>query len=196
MFIQFYFYSSMKTKYASPQTKNMRNLEEIERFVGCIQCENPNPKLDNFLGRMYSFGELNNHIETVSLTSENLLLTGAQLKNTSEIYGVCVYAGQQTKISMNSLITHNKFSSVERSLNRYLLAFVAILVLEIAFSTYMNLEFGIEYFNSSAAVLGNIISWTQHGEIKEKIEVDEYHWYVVGPDWPLFRNAENGLIGL
>ena len=104
--------TSLKTKHSSPLTKNMRSLEEIDKFVGCIQCENPNAKLDNFLGRMYSFGELNNHIETASLSPENLLLTGAQLKNTSEVYGVCVYAGQQTKISMNSLITHNKLSLI------------------------------------------------------------------------------------
>ena len=111
--------TTLKTKCATPLTKNLKSLEELEKFVGCIQCENPNPKLDNFLGRMYSFGELNNHIETASLSPENLLLTGTQLKNTNEVYGVCVYAGKQTKISLNSMLTHNKFSSVEKSLNRY-----------------------------------------------------------------------------
>ena len=35
------------------------------------------------------------------------------------MYAVCVYAGTQTKISLNSKITKNKFSSIERSLNKY-----------------------------------------------------------------------------
>ena len=40
-------------------------------------------------------------------------------QNTREVYAVCVYAGTQTKISLNSKITKNKFSSIERSLNKY-----------------------------------------------------------------------------
>ena len=193
--------TSLKTKLSSPLTKNMRSLEEIESFVGCIQCENPNPKLDNFLGRMYSFGELNNHIETASLSSENLLLTGAQLKNTSEVYGVCVYAGQQTKISLNSMFTHNKFSSVEKSLNRYLLGFVAILIIELSFSTYMTLQVGVEFYNSSAHILNNIVKHSLPQNEKENNEEDEDtfdqeedHWYIYQN--PQMRNALNGLIAL
>ena len=94
--------TSLKTKSSTPLTKNMRSIEEIDKFVGCVQCENPNPKLGNFFGRMHIFADSNNQIETCSLSSDNLLLTGAQLKNTKEVYGVCVYAGKETKIHMNS----------------------------------------------------------------------------------------------
>ena len=45
--------TSLKTKMSTPLTKNMRCAEDLESFVGCIQCENPNPKLDSFLGRMF-----------------------------------------------------------------------------------------------------------------------------------------------
>ena len=122
----------------------MKNVEEIDNFVGCVQCENPNPKLDNFLGRMYFFEESNNQIETCSLSSDNLLLTGAQLKNTKEVYGVCVYAGKETKIHMNSLITYNKFSSVEKSLNRFFMAYACFLFVEVTFSTVMSFVVGLE----------------------------------------------------
>lgn len=162
--------TSLKTKVASPLTKNMRSIEEIDRFVGCVQCENPNPKLDTFLGRMYSFGEFNNHIETCSLSAENLLLTGAQLKNTREVYGVCVYAGKQTKLHMNSLITHNKFSSVERVLNRFLLAFVVILIIQMTFSTIMTFEEGVEFFDTTNSDLDNVNS-----SLSQR---DDYHWYL------------------
>ena len=196
--------TTLKTKCATPLTKNLKSLEELEKFVGCIQCENPNPKLDNFLGRMYSFGELNNHIETASLSPENLLLTGTQLKNTNEVYGVCVYAGKQTKISLNSMLTHNKFSSVEKSLNRYLLAFAAILVIELVFSTAMTLEVGVEYINSTAHLFNQFVDWSQNPTrnlppnftTKENLDTEEYHWYIIGSSKiGEFKNAKNGTYG-
>jgi hypothetical protein len=49
-----------------------------------------------------TFDRINNHI----------------LQNTREVYACCVYAGTQTKISLNSKITKNKFSSIERTLNK------------------------------------------------------------------------------
>ena len=136
--------TSLKTKLSSPLTKNKKSSEEINKFVGCVQCENPNPKLDNFFGRMHIFADSNNQIETCSLSSDNLLLTGAQLKNTKEVYGVCVYAGKETKIHMNSLITKNKFSTVEKSLNKFFMAYACLLFLEVAFSTIMSFEVGLE----------------------------------------------------
>ena len=82
--------------------------------------------------------------EVCALSNDNLLLAGTVLKvlrhkqtyvyssytqnhkksenfffqNTREVYAACVYAGTQTKISLNSKITKNKFSSIERSLNK------------------------------------------------------------------------------
>ena len=36
--------TSLKTKFASPLTKHLKNLEELNQFLGCVQCENPNNK--------------------------------------------------------------------------------------------------------------------------------------------------------
>jgi magnesium-transporting ATPase (P-type) len=79
-------------------------------------------------------------------SNENLLLAGALLKNTREVYAVCVYAGTQTKISLNSKITKNKFSTIERSLNRYLLFLVGVLVTEIVSSTVLAFSFNNEFY--------------------------------------------------
>ena len=49
-------------------------------------------------------------------------------QNTREVYAVCVYAGTQTKISLNSKITKNKFSSIERSLNKYVYDFTLLFI--------------------------------------------------------------------
>ncbi len=62
-----------------------------------------------------------------------------------EAYGVCAYAGMETKMSLNSKITRIKFSTIERSLNVFLLFFLALLLCEIALSTTLSLTLGIEY---------------------------------------------------
>lgn len=138
--------TSLKTRWAAPLTKNLLSVEAVDEFVGCVECENPNPKLDSFLGRMFAMDE---GIETCSLSTDNILLTGAQLSNTAHVFGVCVYAGKQTKIHLNSRITQNKFSTVERTLNRYLVFFVLVLVIELAVSTVLTLSYGVEYVGSS-----------------------------------------------
>jgi len=114
--------TSLKTKVASPLTKNLKSIDKLNQFLGCVQCENPNSKIDNFVGNMVSFDNnksSNNKIEymeKVSLSPDNILLTGTQLKNTANVFGLCVYAGKETKIHLNSKMTYNKFSSIEHSL--------------------------------------------------------------------------------
>ena len=46
-----------------------------------------------------------------------MLLYGTVVKNTREIYAVSVYCGSDTKMSLNSKLSNNKFSSIERSVN-------------------------------------------------------------------------------
>ena len=73
-------------------------------FLGCVQCENPNSKIDNFVGNMVSFDNnksSNNKIEymeKVSLSPDNILLTGTQLKNTANVFGLCVYANMSNPV--------------------------------------------------------------------------------------------------
>ena len=45
--------TSLKTKFASKITQDLKTVEMVSAFTGCIECENPNPKLDSFLGRMF-----------------------------------------------------------------------------------------------------------------------------------------------
>ena len=98
--------TSLKTRFASPLTKSLRDVGELGHFTGYVECENPNPKLDNFLGRMATLPNFStNDSQTCSLSLENLLLAGTVLKNTKFVFGLCVYSGTQTKMSLNSKIT-------------------------------------------------------------------------------------------
>ena len=53
-----------------------------------------------------------------SLGLENIAMQGTQLENTEHVYGAAVYTGQDTKMSMNSKLGTNKFSTVEHSMNK------------------------------------------------------------------------------
>ena len=44
--------TSLKTKVAPAMTKGLNSLDSISNFRGFVECENPNPKLDSFLGRI------------------------------------------------------------------------------------------------------------------------------------------------
>jgi len=50
-------------------------------------------------------------LKTMGLSLENVALRGVMLKNTDWIFGVAVYTGEDTKMSRNSKITRNKFST-------------------------------------------------------------------------------------
>ena len=73
------------------------------------------------------------------------MLAGTVLKNTNQVFACCVYAGTQNKISLNSKITKNKFSTLERSLNKYLVFFVAVLLTEMVISTVLSFMFDYEF---------------------------------------------------
>lgn len=56
-----------------------------------------------------------------SLNHTMFLQRGAQLRNSKYCYGVCVYAGVDTKLFLNQQPPPSKFSTVERHLNRFIL---------------------------------------------------------------------------
>ena len=44
--------TNLKTKHAASVTKGLKSEREISEFVGYVECEVPNPKLDAFVGRL------------------------------------------------------------------------------------------------------------------------------------------------
>ena len=44
--------TSLKTRVSASLTKEAKTVSAISSLTGCLECENPNPKLDSFLGRM------------------------------------------------------------------------------------------------------------------------------------------------
>ena len=73
----------------------------------------------HFQGRIRVSEDRNVPPKSAGLGLENVVLRGTTLRNTEWIYGCAVYTGEDTKMSMNSKIIGNKFSTVEKSMNKY-----------------------------------------------------------------------------
>ena len=85
-----------------------------------------------------------NEVRTIALGPENIVLRGTKLKNTDSIYGCAVYTGPDTKMSQNSQKKGNKFSSIEVSMNKYLLMFLFLLFSEITLSVILKYTCAID----------------------------------------------------
>uniref|UniRef100_A0A8C4RW85 Probable phospholipid-transporting ATPase IH n=1 Tax=Erpetoichthys calabaricus TaxID=27687 RepID=A0A8C4RW85_ERPCA len=101
--------SSHKTYFAVQDTKSFHTEEEVDRINATIECEQPQPDLYKFVGRINIY---QNRDEP--LGSENLLLRGATLKNTEYIFGVAIYTGMETKMALNYQSKSQKRSAVEK----------------------------------------------------------------------------------
>ena len=58
--------TSLKTKSSPAMTKGLQSLASIADFRGFLECENPNPKLDSFLGRITKMEDLSKKVGWIS----------------------------------------------------------------------------------------------------------------------------------
>ncbi|KAF0294687.1 Phospholipid-transporting ATPase 11C [Amphibalanus amphitrite] len=125
----------IQTKESPAQTRHMRSVSDLDAIRASIECENPRPDLYKFIGTMKFHSAASGTVESVPLGPEHVLLRGSRLKNTANIYGCAIYTGRDTKLALNLKITSNKFSSVEKSMNKFLVFFLLLLLCEVTFAT-------------------------------------------------------------
>ncbi|XP_043698497.1 phospholipid-transporting ATPase 1-like [Telopea speciosissima] len=111
--------SNLKTRFARQET--LSKMIEKEGVLGQIKCERPNRNIYGFLGNM----EIDE--KRVSLGPSNIVLRGCEIKNTSWVIGVAVYAGRETKVMLNSSGAPSKRSRLETHMNREILYLSAFL---------------------------------------------------------------------
>ncbi|KAI8974999.1 hypothetical protein BDB01DRAFT_805666 [Pilobolus umbonatus] len=118
---------NLKIKQALPETASYLSPSDIGNLSGVIRCEQPNNRLYNYDGTLnltFSSGS-----KDFSLDPSKLLLRGAQLRNTSWIYGIVVFTGHETKLMLNSSKKPTKASNVARITNRNILYLFSMLVI-------------------------------------------------------------------
>ncbi|KAL3678117.1 hypothetical protein R1sor_021073 [Riccia sorocarpa] len=102
--------SNLKSRYARQETSAKH--PETGPISGTLICETPNRNIYDFSAYMDLDGV---HLP---LGPKNIILRGCELKNTSWVVGVAVYAGSETKAMLNSSGTQSKRSRLEQEMNR------------------------------------------------------------------------------
>nr|XP_054369940.1 phospholipid-transporting ATPase IF [Mirounga angustirostris] len=106
--------TNLKTHVAVPETAVLQTVASLDTLIAVIECQQPEADLYRFMGRMIITQQMEEIVRP--LGPESLLLRGARLKNTKEIFGVAIYTGMETKMALNYKSKSQKRSAVENSL--------------------------------------------------------------------------------
>ncbi|XP_035524589.1 phospholipid-transporting ATPase IA isoform X6 [Morone saxatilis] len=115
--------TNLKIRQGLQVTADIKDIDSLMRLSGRMECESPNRHLYEFVGNI----RLDRH-STVPLSPDQILLRGAQLRNTQWVHGVVVYTGHDTKLMQNSTRPPLKLSNVERITNFQILVLFGCLL--------------------------------------------------------------------
>uniref|UniRef100_A0AAQ4PXE5 Phospholipid-transporting ATPase n=1 Tax=Gasterosteus aculeatus aculeatus TaxID=481459 RepID=A0AAQ4PXE5_GASAC len=115
--------TNLKIRQGLSLTATFQTLEDLIALSGRLECEEPNRHLYDFTGTL----RLENH-NPAPLGPDQVLLRGAQLRNTQWVVGIVVYTGHDSKLMQNSTKAPLKRSNVERVTNMQILVLFGILL--------------------------------------------------------------------
>ncbi|KAG0792196.1 hypothetical protein G6F22_005934 [Rhizopus arrhizus] len=118
---------NLKIKQALPQTSNNVTVNDMMKLQGVIKSEQPNNRLYNYEGTLSIHSYMDPPREA-PLDINQLLLRGAQLRNTSWVYGIVIFTGHETKLMLNSSRKPSKVSNITRITNRNIMYLFWILL--------------------------------------------------------------------
>ncbi|XP_044216664.1 phospholipid-transporting ATPase IF [Thunnus albacares] len=127
--------TNLKTHYSVAETSVCQSVSRLEALQAVVECQQPEADLYRFVGRITVTQQGEEIVRP--LGPENLLLRGARLKNTKEIFGVAVYTGMESKMALNYKCKSQKRSAVEKSMNTFLIIYLVILLFEAILSTIL-----------------------------------------------------------
>ncbi|XP_041653365.1 phospholipid-transporting ATPase IA isoform X1 [Cheilinus undulatus] len=115
--------TNLKIRQGLQVSADLKDIDSLMRLSGRMECESPNRHLYEFVGNI----RLDGH-STIPLGPDQILLRGAQLRNTQWVHGVVVYTGHDTKLMQNSTRPPLKLSNVERITNFQILVLFGCLL--------------------------------------------------------------------
>ncbi|XP_059371910.1 probable phospholipid-transporting ATPase IA isoform X4 [Carassius carassius] len=122
--------TNLKIRQGLQITADIKDIDSLMRLSGRMECESPNRHLYEFVGNI----RLDGH-STVPLGPDQILLRGAQLRNTQWVHGIVIYTGHDTKLMQNSTFPPLKLSNVERITNfQILMLFGCLLAISLVCS--------------------------------------------------------------
>ncbi|XP_065055666.1 phospholipid-transporting ATPase IF-like isoform X1 [Rhopilema esculentum] len=126
--------TNLKVRKALAETASLKEADQLAGLTAVVECDHPEYDMYKFNGRM-KFYNHGSEEKICALGPSNILLRGARLKNVPYVFGLAVYTGKETKMALNQQEKATKFSSVERTMNTYLLVFLGILLVEATICT-------------------------------------------------------------
>jgi phospholipid-transporting ATPase len=115
-----------KIKQAIPDTAAFVSPYDLSGLGGRLCSEQPNSSLYTYEATLTMAAEGGE--KTIPVASDQLLLRGATLRNTTWIYGVVVFTGHDTKLMKSATIIPTKRSTIDRLVDKQVLVFVGILI--------------------------------------------------------------------
>ncbi|KAM9331027.1 phospholipid-transporting ATPase IC-like [Gastrophryne carolinensis] len=119
--------TNLKYKMALEITdKELRDEKALSDFDGLIECEEPNNRLDKFVGTLFWRGS------SSSLDNDKILLRGCTIRNTPYCHGLVVFAGADSKIMKNSGKSTFKRTKIDHMMNNLVYIIFSLLLLAAA----------------------------------------------------------------
>ncbi|KAJ7039124.1 calcium transporting ATPase [Mycena alexandri] len=126
--------TNLKIKQASPHTASLTAPPLVNTLRGSLRSEQPNNSLYTFEGT-FDLITSSGLPKQVPLGPDQVLLRGAQLRNTPWVYGLTVFTGHETKLMRNATAAPIKRTAVERQVNvQIVFLFIFLLALSIGSS--------------------------------------------------------------
>ncbi|KAI7866350.1 hypothetical protein BDF14DRAFT_1814290 [Spinellus fusiger] len=137
---------NLKIKQALPETSKYISPQQLTLLQGTLLSEHPNNRLYNYDGTLSLATEIATETpKDLPLDPTQVLLRGAQLRNTSWVYAVVVFTGHESKLMLNSSKKPSKASNVTRITNRNILYLFAMLVMMSILCSIGNLAISLRY---------------------------------------------------
>ncbi|CAG8459145.1 11098_t:CDS:10 [Diversispora eburnea] len=118
--------TNLKIKQAPTETAGLVSPAQIASLGGHIKSEKPNNSLYTFDGVLVM--NTADGPKQVPLDPMQILLRGAQMRNTRWIYGIVIFTGHETKLMRNASATPIKRTSVEKMVNVQIIFLFCILL--------------------------------------------------------------------
>ncbi|KAF8514608.1 aminophospholipid-transporting P-type ATPase [Gautieria morchelliformis] len=138
--------TNLKIKQASTQTASLTSPQLVQRLQGNLRCEQPNNSLYTFEGTL-DLRTPSGTPKQVPLGPDQMLLRGAQLRNTPWCYGLVVFTGHETKLMRNATAAPIKRTAVERQVNVQIV-FLFILLLALSLGSTIGSVIRMWFFSS------------------------------------------------
>lgn len=122
--------TNLKIKQANPQTADLTAPHLVQRLGGYLRSEQPNNSLYTYEGTLVL--SIDGQERQIPMSPDQVLLRGAQIRNTPWVYGLVVFTGHETKLMRNATATPIKRTAVEKQVNvQIVFLFLVLIVLSL-----------------------------------------------------------------